>query len=95
MTRASPNFGHTTESTNSSWLPLIVICLAQMLAVLNPAVINTTIAGIGTAILVPSLLALIVANYQGKQQALAVGFLGAASGIGVGLFHSLKKRCDR
>ncbi len=156
MTQASPDSGSTTRSTSTSWLPLIAICLAQMLAVLNPAVINTTIgaivtdlatsattvqtglvlfclitaalmitagrlskswgalntlrigvglygvgllvvsltpsvggilagqviAGIGTATLVPSLLALIVANYQGKQQAMAVGFLGAASGIG-------------
>jgi MFS family permease len=156
MTQAPPNSAATGRSTSASWLPLIAICLAQMLAVLNPSVINTTIgaivadlktsatavqtalvlyclitaalmvtagrlgkawgalttlrigvglyavgllvvsltpvvggilagqaiAGIGTAILIPSLLALIVANYQGKQQAMAVAFLGAAAGIG-------------
>jgi MFS family permease len=40
------------------------------------------LAGLGAAALVPSLVSLIAANYQGKQQAAAIGMLGAASGIG-------------
>jgi MFS family permease len=155
--------GNVTSDSSSgggaqptSWLPLVVICLSQMLVVMNPAVTNTTIgaavadlatsattvqtglvlfclvtaaltiaagkagkslgalnalrmgvgllgvglatialtpiasgilagqaiAGIGAATLFPTFLGLIVANYQGKQQATAVGWLGAAAGIG-------------
>jgi MFS family permease len=40
------------------------------------------IAGVGAATLVPALVALIVANYKGKQQATAVGLLGASMGVG-------------
>lgn len=146
----------TAEEKSASWLPLIVICLAQILVVLNPSVTNTAIgsivadlntpattvqtglvfyslvtaalmiaagklggafgslnalrvgvglfgvgmlmigltpssggiiagqaiAGVGAATLVPSLVALIVANYKGNQQATAVGLLGASMGIG-------------
>lgn len=144
------------QENSASWLPLIVICLAQVLVVLNPSVTNTAIgsivadlntpattvqtglvfyslvtaalmiaagklggasgslnalrvggglfsvgmlvigltpsasgiiagqaiAGVGAATLVPSLVALIVANYKGKQQATAVGLLGASMGVG-------------
>ncbi len=144
------------QERSTSWLPLMVICLAQVLVVLNPSVTNTAIgsivsdlntpattvqtglvlyslvtaalmiaagklggalgslnalriggglfgvgmlvigltpipggilagqaiSGIGAATLVPALVALIVANYQGKQQATAVGLLGASMGIG-------------
>jgi len=144
------------QERNASWFPLVVICLAQVLVVLNISVTNTAvgpivsdlntpattvqtglvlyslvgaalmisagklgrafgslnalrvgvglfgvgmvvigltpipggimagqaISGIGAATLVPALVALIVANYQGKQQATAVGFLGASMGIG-------------
>ena len=144
------------QENSASWLPLIVICLAQILVVLNPSVTNTAIgsivadlntpattvqtglvfyslvtaalmiaagklggasgslnalrmggglfsvgmlvigltpsasgiiagqaiAGVGAATLVPALVALIVANYKGKQQATAVGLLGASMGVG-------------
>jgi MFS family permease len=144
------------QENSASWLPLIVICLAQILVVLNPSVTNTAIgsivadlntpattvqtglvfyslvtaalmiaagklggasgslnalrmggglfsvgmlvigltpsasgiiagqaiAGVGAATLVPALVALIVANYSGKQQATAVGLLGASMGVG-------------
>jgi len=146
----------TPRESSASWLPLIVICLAQILVVLNPSVTNTAIgsivadlntpattvqtglvfyslvtaglmiaagklggasgslnalrmggglfsvgmlvigltpsasgiiagqaiAGVGAATLVPALVALIVANYKGKQQATAVGLLGASMGVG-------------
>jgi MFS family permease len=144
------------QEASVSWLPLIVVCLAQMTVIVNPAVTSTAIgaivadfdtpattiqnalvlyalfsaalmpvgsrlagiigplgsfrlglaifsagiltvalapaanvlllgelvAGIGAAALVPALVGLIAANYQGKQQAAAVGMLGAAAGIG-------------
>ncbi len=40
------------------------------------------LAGLGSAAMVPAFVALIAANYQGKQQATAIGLLGAAAGIG-------------
>jgi MFS family permease len=144
------------QENSTSWLPLVVICMAQILVVLNPSVTNTAIgsivadlntpattvqtglvfyslvtaalmiaagklggasgslnalrmggglfsvgmlvigltpsasgiiagqaiAGVGAATLVPALVALIVANYSGKQQATAVGLLGASMGVG-------------
>jgi MFS family permease len=151
-----PSSGATAREKSASWLPLIVICLAQILVVLNPSVTNTAIgsivadlntpattvqtglvfyslvtaalmiaagklggaagslnalrvgvglfgigmlmigltpgpsgiiagqaiAGVGAATLVPSLVALIVANYKGSQQATAIGLLGASMGVG-------------
>jgi hypothetical protein len=36
----------TAREGSTSWLPLIIICLAQILVVLNPSVTNTAIGSI-------------------------------------------------
>jgi MFS family permease len=58
---------------------LALVAISQSSAMLLGA---ETLAGLGAAALVPAMVALIAANYQGKQQALAIGMLGAAGGIG-------------
>jgi MFS family permease len=58
---------------------VLVVALAPVATVL---LVGQLIAGVGAALLVPALVGLIAANYQGKQQATAVGMLGAAAGIG-------------
>ena len=40
------------------------------------------LAGAGAALLVPTLVVLIAANYQGRQQAQAIGWLGALEAMG-------------
>jgi MFS family permease len=58
---------------------VLVVAAAPVAGVL---LLGELVAGIGAALLVPALVGLIAANYQGKQQATAVGMLGAAAGIG-------------
>ena len=53
----------------------------------NPAMMNMAqlIAGLAAALLVPTLVVLIASNYQGKQQAQALGILASIPAIASGL----------
>jgi MFS family permease len=63
------------------------ISMAMMALSTDEATMNTaqTIAGIAAAILVPTLVVLIAANYQGRQQEQALGILASAPAIASGL----------
>ena len=45
-------------------------------------ILAQAVAGAAAAALVPTLVVLIAANYQGRQQAQALGWLGAAEAMG-------------
>jgi len=78
--------GGTFGSLNALRIGVGLFGIGELVIGLTPSaggvIAGEAIAGLGAAILVPSLVALIVENYQGKQQATAVGFLGASAGIG-------------
>ena len=64
---------------------IVLFGAAMAIMALSP---NTTVmiaaqglAGVAAAALVPTLVVLIAANYQGRQQAQALGFLGAAEAV--------------
>lgn len=63
------------------------ISMAMMALSTDETTMNTaqTIAGIAAAILVPTLVVLIAANYQGRQQEQALGILASAPAIASGL----------
>src|SRR6516164_291326 len=75
----------------TSWLPMLVIAMAQILLSFNVNALRVSIGGIvssfgaspsvvGTAIVTHLLL--IAANYQGRRQAQAIGWLGASEAMG-------------
>lgn len=47
--------------------------------------VGRSLVGIGGSILIPSVLALVVALFQGKNRAIAFGYIGAASGLAMAL----------
>lgn len=59
---------------------------AMMIMALSPSatllILAQAIAGAASAALVPTLVVLIAANYQGRQQAQALGWLGASEAMG-------------
>ena len=59
---------------------------AMMIMALSPSaklmIVAQAIAGAASAALVPTLVVLIAANYQGRQQAQALGWLGASEAMG-------------
>lgn len=70
---------------------IVVFALSALTMVLAPSVgwviVAQALAGASAAIIVPSLVALIAENYQGPQQATAIGALGSARAIaGVAAF---------
>lgn len=77
------------------WTVIILLSLAQFIMVLDSTVMNlsiisqnlatllvgwSVIEGIGAILVIPAIASLIVANYTGKQRALAYGILGAVAG---------------
>ncbi|MHC1562546.1 MFS transporter [Actinomycetospora sp. C-140] len=70
---------------------VVVFALSALTMILAPAVgwviLAQALAGASAAIIVPSLVALIAENYQGDQQATAIGSLGSARALaGVSAF---------
>jgi MFS family permease len=61
---------------------MLIMALAQDASAMNTAQI---IAGLAAALLVPTLVVLIAANYSGKQQAQALGILASIPAIASGL----------
>jgi predicted MFS family arabinose efflux permease len=59
---------------------------AMVIMALSPSaklmIVAQAIAGVASAALVPTLVVLIAANYQGRQQAQALGWLGASEAMG-------------
>ncbi|MFW0787729.1 MFS transporter [Gordonia sp. CPCC 206044] len=62
-----------------------VFAVSALLMIISPnvtwAIVGQALAGASAAIIVPSLVALIAANYHGEQQATAVGSLGSARAV--------------
>ena len=65
---------------------VLVFGAAMVMTTLSPnaatMIVAQGLAGAGAAVLVPTLVVLIAANYQGRQQAQAIGWLGASEAVG-------------
>jgi predicted MFS family arabinose efflux permease len=61
---------------------VILFCVSQVLMTFSPTanlmIAAQALCGVGGAVIVPSLVALIAENYKGRQQATALGALGSA-----------------
>jgi predicted MFS family arabinose efflux permease len=67
---------------------VVLFCVSQILMTFSPTatlmITAQALCGMAGAVIVPSLVALIAENYQGRQQAIALGALGSArAGAGV------------
>jgi predicted MFS family arabinose efflux permease len=61
---------------------VVLFCVSQVLMTFSPTsnlmIAAQALCGVGGAVIVPSLVALIAENYKGRQQATALGALGSA-----------------
>lgn len=67
-----------------------IYLLAELCAILSPSIdvfiwVARILAGIGGSFMIPSVFGLITGLYRGRQQAMAFGALGAASGVSFAL----------